>query len=333
MTTSSLMSPLWLELPNIPDEEGFAGSYAGVSHKVLLVAGGANFPEKPFWEGGAKMWHDTIYALSSPEGEWVVAGKLPYPYAYGASASIQEGLVCIGGCDKEGHRPDVFHVEYVAGELCLTEWAPLPVPLAYMTAVVLGDRLYVFGGCQAPGEQDASNALYSLDINAPLTGWVEEAPLPGRGRFLYEMGVYEERFFVVGGIGLKVNEEGKIVRELLTETWSYSVAEGWTALAAPLPRPCAAAPSPAPVDRDGNMYLVGGDDGSLAGFSPIAEHPGFPSQCLAFNNESGTWEELGEVLASRAVLPCCRWGKLWVMVNGEMRPGKRSNEVWAIPFA
>lgn len=36
----------WKQLPSIPDEEGFAGMYSGVSNGVLVVAGGANFPDK-----------------------------------------------------------------------------------------------------------------------------------------------------------------------------------------------------------------------------------------------------------------------------------------------
>ena len=35
----------WERLPDLPDAEGFAGSYAGVHGEMLLVAGGANFPE------------------------------------------------------------------------------------------------------------------------------------------------------------------------------------------------------------------------------------------------------------------------------------------------
>ena len=33
---------------------GFAGPINGVTHNVLIVAGGANFPDKMPWEGGKK---------------------------------------------------------------------------------------------------------------------------------------------------------------------------------------------------------------------------------------------------------------------------------------
>ena len=47
----------WEKLPNLPDAEGYAGMYAGEVRDVhtgagaLVAAGGANFPEKPLWEG------------------------------------------------------------------------------------------------------------------------------------------------------------------------------------------------------------------------------------------------------------------------------------------
>jgi solute:Na+ symporter, SSS family len=45
----------WERLPSLPDKEGFAGPFAGTSRGVLLVAGGANFPEKKPREGGKKV--------------------------------------------------------------------------------------------------------------------------------------------------------------------------------------------------------------------------------------------------------------------------------------
>src|SRR5690242_19451692 len=73
----------WLKLPSIPDQVGRAGMFAGVSKGALLVGGGANFPGKMPWEGGRKMWHDTVYVLSKTNGAWREAGKLPQPLADG----------------------------------------------------------------------------------------------------------------------------------------------------------------------------------------------------------------------------------------------------------
>ncbi len=53
----------WTKLPSLPDREGFAGSFAGSHNGALIVAGGANFPGKRPWEGGAKTWHDSVFVL------------------------------------------------------------------------------------------------------------------------------------------------------------------------------------------------------------------------------------------------------------------------------
>ncbi|HCN76145.1 MAG TPA: galactose oxidase, partial [Verrucomicrobiales bacterium] len=84
----------WSPLPALPDAEGFAGSFAGVSGGALLVAGGANFPDAPPWRGGTKTWYDGIFALDRPDGAWRGAGRLPRPHGYGVSLSIPQRLVC-----------------------------------------------------------------------------------------------------------------------------------------------------------------------------------------------------------------------------------------------
>lgn len=52
-----------------------AGPFVGTHNGALLVAGGANFPGKLPWEGGTKVWHDTIFALEKTDSAWKVAGK------------------------------------------------------------------------------------------------------------------------------------------------------------------------------------------------------------------------------------------------------------------
>jgi len=62
----------------LPDREGFAGSYAGVSGGALIVAGGANFPDKRPWEGGTKIWYDRIFVLEPAASTWRTVGRLPH---------------------------------------------------------------------------------------------------------------------------------------------------------------------------------------------------------------------------------------------------------------
>ena len=82
------LSLQWRPLPSIPDHEGFASPFAGVANGALVVAGGANFPGKRPWEGGTKIWYDSVFVLEKPDGAWKTAGKLPRPIGYGVALTV-----------------------------------------------------------------------------------------------------------------------------------------------------------------------------------------------------------------------------------------------------
>src|SRR5690348_6499323 len=72
----------WGALPPLPDPEGFAGMFAGTIGDALLVAGGANFPDRRPWDGGVKRWYDAVWLLEDPAGPWRRVGSLPRPSSY-----------------------------------------------------------------------------------------------------------------------------------------------------------------------------------------------------------------------------------------------------------
>ncbi len=135
-------------------------------------------------------------------------------------------------------------------------------------------------------------------------------------------------FYLLGGVALAPNAEGKTTRVYLREALRYRPGDEWTRLA-DLPKPSVAAPSPAPV-VDGRILLLAGDDGSRAGFTPLDQHPGFPKTILAYDPALNRWSESGEVPAPRATVPCVEWRGMFVVPSGEMRPGVRSPEVWSL---
>jgi len=137
-------------MPALPDAEGFAGMFAGVSGETLLVAGGANFPDRRPWEGGTKAWYDSIYALSPGGGEWSQAGKLPRPLAYGVSIQTDRGVLCAGGADAQRHYADAFLMQWKSGAAGFEPLPALPQPCAYSCGAVLGKVAYVAGGTADP---------------------------------------------------------------------------------------------------------------------------------------------------------------------------------------
>jgi N-acetylneuraminic acid mutarotase len=317
----------WTQLPPVPGGIGVAGAYAGVTGGRLLVAGGANFPDKMPWEGGKKVWHDTVYALPRKDGSWELLGRLPRPLGYGVSVTTRSGVLCIGGSDSNSHHADAFLLTLSRGKLVVRPMPALPLPLANGAGAVVGNRVYVTGGSSEPGERSALNRLFALDLGTRAPVWKELGPCPGEPRILPVAGSAKGWFYVAGGAALKT-VNGSTQRIYLRDAWRFHQREGWQQLP-DLPRPCVAGPSPAPV-IDSTMLFLGGDDGSLAGFKPPEKHPGFPKSIQAFDLRHLTWSQSGEAAISRATLPVTEWQGNFVLVSGEARPGVRSPEVWTL---
>lgn len=315
----------WEKLSPIPDGNGVAGAFAGVSGGALLVAGGANFPGKKPWEGGEKVWHDKVYALPERGADWVVAGRLPRPLGYGVSATHAGSVVCAGGSDARGHHTEVFRLTWEAGVLAVVPLPALPGPMANGCGALLGEVLYVADGQASPTAEEALDTVYRMDLSMASPCWETVAPIPGGGRILAAAAGFDGAFWVVGGASLHAGAKGKPERTYLHDAWRYDVGRGWRRVA-DLPHPVVAAPSPLPVLADGFLVL-GGDDGTQVDTLPEA-HRGFVPHSLRYDMKSGAWHEAGTLPAPRVTVPCVPWAGGWAIPSGEMRPGVRSPEVW-----
>ena len=320
-------SLIWSQLPPLPDALGVAGPFAGVSGGVLLVGGGANFPGQMPWEGGKKVWHDEVYALADAKSSWKLVGKLPHPLAYGVSITTPAGLICIGGSDADRHYSEVFRLGFGNGVFSVQPLASLPTPLANAAGALLGETIYIAGGSEKPGELVALNQCFALDLAQENPVWQTVPACPGKARILPVAAAGKNGFYLFGGAALEP-ANGKIARVYLQDAWCYESGRGWQRLA-DLPKPCVAGPTPAP-EVDESFLLIGGDDGSHAGFQPLEKHPGFATEMLAYNVNTGRWRTNGTVPAPRATLPTVFWQNRFVLPSGEMRPGARSPEIWTL---
>ena len=315
----------WSELPPLPDPLGLAGTFAGTSGGALVVAGGANFPDGPPWDGGAKAWHDRIYVLEDPGGPWREAGRLPRPLGYGVSASTDEGILCIGGSDATRHHPEVLRLRWTGSRVELDELPPLPVPLANLAGAAVDGRMHVVGGSTSPDATTASRRHFSFDGAA----WTELEPLPGEGRILPVAGTRDGALFVFSGASLAADAAGNPVRSYLRDAWKYDASRRWVRLA-DLPRPAVAAPSPAPAPGASHLLVIGGDDGSRVGFQPPSRHPGFTREVLAYDSITDTWTPsppVPDTLEAPVTTPVVRWNDRLVVPTGEVRPAVRSPQV------
>ena len=328
-------------LPPIPDQEGFAGMFAGTSNGVLLCMGGANFPEGRPWEGGQKRWYDHIYFLTAEEEMWQMAEqKLPSPIGYGVSVNYENEVILIGGSNAEKHLQTVFSLSYDDGEIFFNDdFPPLPVPLANMAGTIVNNTIYIAGGIQTATGKPLQH-FYALDLSGQTADreWVALPPWPGKPRMLAVSAAKDGKFYLFSGINLLHDPGEPYERELLKDAYAYDPSAGkdsqeghWEKLP-DLPRAVAAGPNPAPVIGLSHILFPGGLDEKTAGYADPVTHPGFLNKILAYNTQSKQYVQVGDLPpdGARVTLPATEWNKKWVIPSGESKPGTRSPGVYFI---
>ena len=341
------------KLAEIPDPVGLAGPFCGLVNDSLLVAGGANFPNGMPWEGGTKIWHDDVYRLDRPDGSWKHVGHLPRPLGYGVAFTLTEGLLLIGGSDATQHYADVYLLAFVSDQLQFQPLPSLPVQLANMAGMLIDDKVYVVGGSFEPGEQAASNRVFSLGVekllqNQPGTAWSEEPPLPGSGRLLPGIAAMGSDLFVFGGAEIVVDADRRrrsylqngfklslkqVLKQPTKNQPTKNQPDGdqvgrsiWQPIA-DLPVPLVATPFPSPAIGPNHFLVCGGDDGSRVGFEPIDQHSGFNGTCWGYHVITNTWTELGRLQNPTVTTQIVPWQDRFVIPSGELRPGVRAASV------
>jgi N-acetylneuraminic acid mutarotase len=289
------------------------------------VAGGANFPNKKPWDGGAKVWTDAVFVLDRPDGQWKTAGQLPRPLGYGVSVSHRDRIICVGGSDAKRHSQSVFSLEWKQGKLVISDLPDLPNPVANLCGALVGDQLYIVGGLSSPDSQSTLKAGYVIDLVARQPRWNPLPDLPGSGRMLAMAAGHDGAFWVVGGVDLEV-QKGQTMRRYLKDGYRLRPDEKWKKIA-DLPHVLAAAPSPMPAHAKG-FTVLGGDDGSQVGVAPH-QHRGFSKVVLQYDAKGDQWRESGKLPAPRVTVPVVNWRSQWVIPSGERLPGVRSPQVWA----
>ncbi len=338
----------WKRLPDLPDKLGVAGAFAGVSGGALIVAGGANFPDKPPWEGGKKVYYDDVYVLTNGATYWLHSGKYPHPVAYGISLPTSNGAIWLSGSDSEKTFADTYEMFWNGSAVILNGRPPLREPVANACGAILevnhppGNRRngyhvtnkIVVGGEASPNCTIAlTNAWSDLRIpgiefgesNSISQYWWGTIPgCPGPGRTLAVTATLESYFFVIGGVSLSAGSNGNPVRQYLRSAYILDLLNMRWLRIADLPFAIAASPSPA-ATVNGKIVVFGGDD------APSADpktHKGFRDEMLEYNPALNEWSIIGHMPEPRATAPVVFWNGGYVIVSGEVRRGVRSPEVW-----
>lgn len=348
----------WSQLPQLPDEHGFAAPFAGVSQGALIVAGGANFPDGYPWEGGNKVWHDRIFVLESPNADsWKVADvALPKPLAYGVSVSVpsRDSLILVGGSNENGSHAEVYELVYSGDTIEIESLPALPVVSSMASGALLDGSVYVAGGT-ADGDSTLQR-FFRLNLSEVPLGW-EELPWPDNapGRVLSVAGIQRGEFHLFSGADLGSNQWDK--RTYLTDAYSFAPKSGnWRRLA-DSPRSVTAAPKLAIPSGQAHLLFAGGVTRSFANAQRDARpdtngggtaHPGFPSGILAYHTITNTWSEAGllpvDIKADHESNPkasvwapvtttIVEWDGRFVIPTGEIKPGIRSPQMLVATIA
>jgi len=362
------MNAEWTELVPLPSpvcgavQPGVAGPFAGLHGNTLIVAGGANFPDTMPWHGGKKKYRNDIYLLRMPAGSalwqsWTEKEGLPVNVAYGASASVKGGVVCMGGETESGMTDEAYIISVAGGKPLITPLPDLPAPLSGAAASAAGSVVYIAGGVTPEG---ASKALWCLDTENIDEGWksLADLPLPLINSVMIALPGEDPRLWMLGG---RTREKSADTSVIHAEIFSYSLsADKWT-LEGELTDGSRilrlAAGTGAAIDSR-YIALFGGNDGSVfnhveAVLSLMARetdsvrleslrleyislqesHPGFSRSVLLVDTKRGSCFTAGKIPGPAQVTTVAvetQWGIL--IPSGEIKPGVRTPEVRMVKF-
>jgi N-acetylneuraminic acid mutarotase len=318
----------WGHLPALP--EAVSGQFAGVSNGALVVAGGAHYPVSLF-QGGTKVWSDSIFILEPGTTRWRAGFKLLRPLAYGATVTTSEGIICIGGSDAEATYANVFRITWIEGKIVQAPLPDLPHLCSMATSALLNNIVYVAGGQDSLKPSFGMNTFWALDLSKRPLKWQALKPWPGPGRIEAVAATQDGAFYLLSGWQPLAGSDGKISPRYLTDAYRFSPRTGWTRIA-DLPKPVVGAPAIPHGKRQ--IVVFGGDNGeNVPRIWELKEkHPGFSCDVLLYDTTSDKWTISGRLPVCLVDTTAVKWQKGVVVPGGEDRPGHRSGEVlFAMP--
>ena len=330
---------------------GVAGPVTGVHNEVLVIAGGANFPDAMPWLGGKKKYHDNIYVLKRLKDSLVnyKSFKLPFSLAYSGTCSTPHGILSVGGENENGISNKAFFIQWNAADESITikDLPDLPFAVTNAATVFNKNKIYVAGGERI---NDVSNELLVLDLNDIPSGWNHMASLPkpvSHTVMLVQANGEKDRIYLIGGRKRNPGSTSDLYSsvfqfDLKTKLWSekkslpYNLSAG-TGLAS----------------GTSNIILFGGDAGEtfnkterlIAAINRETDiekkkklneekvllqsnHPGFCKQVLLYDIRKDKWKEFGCIpFAAPVTTTAIQWNGEVVIPSGEIKAGIRTAQI------
>lgn len=333
---------------------GFAGPINGISNNVLIVAGGANFPDKMPWEGGKKQYSNEIHVLEKAADDFHWNTKaihtLPEPIAYPGNVSTKSGIVYVGGENENGLSNKAYLLNWNAdkNEVEAKSLPDFPLAITNIALTHLENIVYAIGGDEA---KQSSDLVFSLDLNAEKPEWKLLTKLPFALANSVSV-IQNNTIYVIGGrtktpTGISDLHNTTLAFDLKKQTWKTkaNISDG---------KQITNFSAGAGV-AIGNEYILilGGDNGTTfhkieTYLSQIANatseeeklkliaeknilnttHKGFYNDILLYNTHTNKWSKIGELpFLAQVTTTATIWNDKIVLSNGEIKPGIRTPDV------
>lgn len=340
---------------------GWAGAFVGQHNGVLVLAGGAAFPDAKPWENGQKHYSNEILLGWEENGQFtwhMEKTSLPESVAGGAAVSLPEGILCTGGANEHGILADASLIKVTNRTAEILPFTSLPFPLKDHGMAVIGQEVYIVGGVTPQGY---NTQLLVFNLDAPEKGWRMQAGLPhGITNAVVEsqMDGNEQCLYVIGG---RYKPGGAAITRFSSEVWKYKPSENqwirksdWALKEGNKITLAAAAGIKTGASH---ILVIGGDDGST--FNQVEQainrmhvtsgddslkaqairdslwltHPGFNKDLLIYNTVTDCWFCAGQLeTTAPAVTSAVMWHNKVIVPSGEVRPGIRTNQIIALDF-
>lgn len=354
-TTASFDWNIFADLPSFNHQDksiGVAGPIVGVLQNKLIVAGGANFPEKMPWQGGKKMYYNHIFIfeknnkLATPVKNEIT---LPHNNAYSASCITPLGIVYAGGENESGLSQKVYLIKWdkESNSMIIVNLPDLPEPITNASLSYLDNTIYFIGG---ETTTTTSNHFISLDLAHLKEGWHQLPSIPKPLSNLVSAAFLSnahKQIFIIGGRakqknGISIFSSEVYAFDIKNKTWNvkkelpYAISAGTGLLV-----------------NDSYIILFGGDKGdrfnmvetqiskinlendtvvknklNLVKNNLLETHPGFSGEILLYHIQKNQWISNGLMPFTTAVTTqAVQWGNEVVIPSGEIKAGVRTPRI------
>jgi solute:Na+ symporter, SSS family len=356
-------------LPDLPPnssyttQPGLAGPYTGIDDNVLIVAGGANFPNKLPWEGGKKVFYDEIFILKkNVAGNYIwemSVQKIPFSSGYGGAVETPSGLLCFGGNSADECISESWFIDYNAqqGDVEIKPGPKLPIPLTNFAFAKVDANVYVAGGLSELSGV-SGNHFFRLQMSGsdPLKWTWEELPAWEGEPRAFAVGVGQSNgltncFYLFSGRNVQLGSNPVVLYD--AHVYDPSLKK-WTVISdgkgkefpfmAGTAFPVGAATIVFSSGASGEMMKkqleienqiaraksTGANETELDSlqnelFSHFNNHPGFGNQLTGFNTITNERYNMGEIPGTGQVTTTAvKWGDDVFVPSGEIRPGVRT---------